>query len=259
MSGKSCVAKSEKGLCIAKKPTGKAKDKAAKEKKDVTNSLNYAIRKAPAFVKDFYDGEVKFMKYSAVEKEEFVKEVLNAESWDSDYFKRIQTVVTKEMTKDVETWVSWKAITDEDGEPLVRAQLAQGTLTKRFHAKLIPDAESTLALPEEERYQYSRCKENKIKEVGEVTEASRGAKGDDVPETKGDPVATLAKQMLSSVTKAHNSYQAAVITFKINFGKYDGNEYHGIGVGVGFQTFVRDSPRRHSIFHFRFKNFRFQI
>ena len=160
MSGKSCVVKSEKGLCIAKKPTGKAKDKAAKEKKDATSSLNYAIRKAPAFVKDFYDGKVKFMKYSAVEKEEFVKEVLNAESWDSDYFKRIQTVVTKEMTKDVDTWVFWKAITDEDGEPLVRAQLAQGTLTKRFHAKLIPDAESTLALPEEERYQYSRCKEN---------------------------------------------------------------------------------------------------
>ena len=79
--------------------------------------------------------------------------------FEPDYFEKFRTNFLVREKKGQTTWYSWQRITAQDGEKLIKAQLEQGTITRRPHAALIPDAPSTLALPEDERYEYANTDE----------------------------------------------------------------------------------------------------
>ena len=88
----------------------------------------------------------------------FVKNVLQGD-FEADFFKRLTTVKKEEITDTTEEWVSWKAITDKDGVGVVKAQIQQGTIMTRQHAKLDPNHPATQELPPEEQLQYKKVQE----------------------------------------------------------------------------------------------------
>ena len=81
--------------------------------------------------------------------------MLETNTFDSEYFARMQEINITECDKEVDQWMSWKEATGIDGVPLVKAQVEQGTLITRPHPKLDPNAASTMTLKPEERLQYA--------------------------------------------------------------------------------------------------------
>jgi hypothetical protein len=195
------------------------------QKKDLMDCAN-KLRKAPSFVRKFYDGKLKFAKMSNPEKAEFVEEVINTHDFKSEFFERIQTFEVRDEDKDTNTWMSWREVTNIDGEPLVLAQLTQGTIVRRAHPKLDPLHETTLAMPENERFQYKQGKNQEIHTNAEVNETSRSAKEE--PPEHGKPCADeieKEKKILLTLKKVHNGVLASAIEVKIKLGKFQDNKY----------------------------------
>ena len=191
--------------------------------KNTSNAMANKLRKAPSFVRQYYDSKVKYMKFSSKEKEEFTKEVLQGD-FNSEYFSRMQDIKIKEGDSSVDQWMSWKEVSDTDGPQLVRAHLIQGTLVTRPHIKLDPDAPSTLELPPETRLQYARNTESTFKENTDTTTLNRGKDGIP-PEFVEVKQEQEYKEIVALVNKGHNVYQSGLIKSKIDLAKFDGNEY----------------------------------
>ena len=136
-----------------------AKKKEVAAKTEETNRFHTQLAKAPKEIRDYYDKGLKRLKTGKSEdKQVFVKNVLQGD-FEADFFKRLTTVKKEEITDTTEEWVSWKAITDKDGVGVVKAQIQQGTIMTRQHAKLNPDHPATQELPPEEQLQYKRVQE----------------------------------------------------------------------------------------------------
>ena len=195
------------------------------QKKNLMDCAN-KLRKAPSFVRKFYDGKFKFAKMSNPEKAEFVEEVLSTRDFKSEFFERIQKFEVRDEDKDTNTWMSWREVTNIDGEPLVLAQLAQGTMVRRPHPKLDPLHETTLAMPENERFQYKQGRNQEIHTNAEVNVTSRSSKEE--PPENGKPCADgieNEKKILLGVKKVHNGVLASAIEVKIKLGKFQDNKY----------------------------------
>ena len=195
------------------------------QKKNLMDCAN-KLRVAPTFVRKFYDGKLKFAKMSNPEKAEFVEEVLSTSDFKSEFFERLQKFEVRDEDKDTDTWMSWNEVVNLDGEPLVKAQLAQGTMVSRPHPKLDPTHETTLAIPENERFQYKQGRSQEIHTNAEVNETSRSSK-DEPPQSgtlKPDDI-EQEKKILSGVKKVHNGVLASAIDVKIKLGKFQDNKY----------------------------------
>ncbi len=107
--------------------------------KKPTSEFEYKMRKAPSEVKQFYDRGMKYLKTpKSSEKREFIDKVLEGE-FKAGYFKRYLKVQTVNEHREEQTWMSWKQVTDVDGEALVKAQIACGMIATRKHTRLNHD------------------------------------------------------------------------------------------------------------------------
>ena len=117
------------------------------------------MKKCPKDIKQFFDTGLKNLKTkNSAEKREFVDAALKGD-FNADYFKRIMKVQKIDDFDDTETWLSWKQITDIDGDDLVKMQLKQGKVVARLHKHLDHADPRTKDLPEEARFQYSRVED----------------------------------------------------------------------------------------------------
>ena len=133
--------------------------KAVEEAKKATNEFEYRMRKAPKEVKLFYEKGLKNQKTAkSSDKQEFIDKVLEGD-FKADYFKRIMKVQNVNEHKEEQTWMSWKQVTDVDGEALVKAQIACGMIATRKHARLDHDHEGVQALPEELKLEYQKIQD----------------------------------------------------------------------------------------------------
>ena len=135
-------------------------------------------------------------------------------------------MTSSDKAKETETWMSWAEVVGADGEPLVRAMLAQGSLIKKPHPKLDPKHEATLALPEELRFVYAREVVSTTHEVDtaiSIKEGSREAH-DESDDDDGDND-KAQKRVTAIVKKSHNQFQNILIDMKIKLGRFDGNTY----------------------------------
>jgi len=143
----------------------------------------------------------------------------------SEFFERIQEFEVRDEEKDTDTWMSWREVINLDGEPLVLAQIAQGTMVRRPHPKLDPLHETTLAMPENERFQYKQGRNQEIHTNAEVNTTSRSSKEE--PPENGKPCADdieNEKKILLGVKKVHNGVLASAIEVKIKLGKFQDNK-----------------------------------
>ena len=228
--GKKKVKTESKLRCIgaagrARKQEADAEAEKQLQKKDSQDLAN-KLRSAPSFVRKFYDGKFKMARMSNPEKAEFVEEVLSTRDFKSEFFERIQKFEVRDEEKDTDTWMSWREVINLDGEPLVLAQLAQGTMVRRPHPKLDPLHETTLAMPENERFQYKQGKNQEIHTNAEVNVTSRSSKEE--PPENGKPCADgieNEKKILLGVKKVYNGVLASAIEVKIKLGKFQDNKY----------------------------------
>jgi hypothetical protein len=150
--------KQEPGAKCIKKAAAQMKvdEEAAKMQ---NSDFEYRMRKAPNEVKQFYDKGLKYLKTAkSAEKQEFIDKVLEGD-FKADYFKRCLKVQTVNEHKEEATWMSWKQVTDADGEALVKAQIACGLIATRKHARLNHDHESVQALPDELKLEYQKIQD----------------------------------------------------------------------------------------------------
>ena len=179
--------------------------------------------------------------------------------FEPDYFEKFRTNFLVREKKGQTTWYSWQRITAQDGEKLIKAQLEQGTITRRPHAALIPDAPSTLALPEDERYEYANTDEIESTAHSERWKAAEGnvtnkmpwsgsaGSSDNVVPTQPEPGVEAAMQqqqqeqekpplskeeqtqqmkvLVCTARKVHVHVVTNVVDFKTRLSKFDGNEY----------------------------------
>ena len=96
------------------------KPKAQAEVAAESIAFRAVMKKCPPNIKHFYDSGLKNLKTkSSAEKREFVDAALKGD-FNADYFKRIMKVQKIDECDDTETWLSWKQITDIDGDDLVK-------------------------------------------------------------------------------------------------------------------------------------------
>ena len=214
-------------VCVKNGANGAARDKEM-TKKD-SNDFQYKLKQQDNIVKDFYNNELKNKKLTDEDKRKFVSDLFAGRKLDADHFNKKQWVESHDqnITKDV--WKPYKEYADKDGENVMKAQLAQGTISTRPHPKLDPNHESTLALAPHLRLQYALTEELTKKVVDDVDEIERSttAAPSDAPEDN-----EKSKQAVMTVRKAHNSFNNSLIEFKVELGKYEGNPYHVYSYGV---------------------------
>ena len=150
--------------------------------------------------------------------------MLETNTFDSEYFERMQETKITEGDKEVDQWMSGKEVTGIDGVSLVKVQVEQGSLITRPHPKLDPNAASTMTLEPEERLQYARTKETTFKQTTDSTTMNRKKEGEP-PETVEVEADKEYKDVLALASKAHNTYNNAIIKTKVDLGKFETNEY----------------------------------
>ena len=131
------------------------------EKQATSTEFNNAIRKksTPAAIKKWYKSSgLKHLKQSNPEKQKFMEEVLGGD-FRSEYFKQLTRVEKVEERREEQGWKSWKAITNTDGEDLVKIQVEQGKVLTRKHRGLDHAHASTKKLREEEKLEYLKVEE----------------------------------------------------------------------------------------------------
>eukprot|EP00959_Pyramimonas_sp_CCMP1952_P346656 7260414-Pyramimonas_sp.AAC.1 len=159
------------------------------------------------------------------EKRKFVEEVI-AGNFESEYFRRFEKVAKVDTNSETGTWMSWKQITDLDGEALVNVQIQQKTVITRPHSKLDAEAESTKSLPEHERLEYKKVSEVESTLTSIETGATRSTDAVPPEEDDDDPERDEHnKKSMSVIRKTHNAHQNASIGIKMRLGKYKDNRY----------------------------------
>ena len=145
--------------------------------------------------------------------------MLETNTFDSEYFARMQEINITEGDKEVDQWMSWKEVTGIDGVPLVKVQVEQGSLITRSHPKLDPNAASTLTLIPEERLQYARAIDTTFKQTTDSTTMKR-KKEEGPPETIEVDSDKEYKEVSSLVDKTHNTYNNGIIKTKIDLDRF---------------------------------------
>ncbi|CAK0875444.1 unnamed protein product [Prorocentrum cordatum] len=211
--------KAEGSKCLASRVEGE------ENKAKVMNDFNYRIKSAPSAARQFYNKHLKFSKMNNPEKRKFVEEVI-AGNFESEYFRRFEKVAKVDTNSETGTWMSWKQITDLDGEALVNVQIQQKTVITRPHSKLDAEAESTKSLPEHERLEYKKVSEVESTLTSIETGATRSTDAVPPEEDDGDPERDENnKKSMSVIRKTHNAHQNASIGIKMRLGKYKDNRY----------------------------------
>ena len=105
--------------------------------------------------KDLKPGFDELGKFSEEKRDFILQAVASNGNFDTPYFQAKIKVVLKKGTRSTWQWLSWTKLKEKEGREVALCMIEQGTIVPRLHEKLKPDAPSTLALPEEERYQYA--------------------------------------------------------------------------------------------------------
>lgn len=216
--------------------------------KEDLNRFTWKLRSAPSWVKAYYDENLKYAKAKeGSAKVEFVRQILENDDYNSSFYERMKTVRFTDAAQDHIEWISWTTLTTKEGDQLARAMLAQGTITRRHHPKLKKDDPATLALPEEERYQYHYVSEIETKTssteltttktadpadetVPDAAKSGPGfaAGGKTAEEREKDDLKEREKLLIakmSSAKKEHNKCQSTLIDTNAKLNSYKGNEY----------------------------------
>ena len=108
----------------------------------------------------------------------------------------------------------------------VNAHITQGTLLRRPHPKLNPNHETTLAMPEHDRYQYQQARNQDIHMTTEANEFARSSK--EAPLEAGQKnEGSLAeeKKIMMGVKKVYCDVLGSAIDVKLKLGKFQDNKY----------------------------------
>ena len=154
--------------------------------KDLANAIGYKIRKSPAWLREYYEGKIKYSKTkTSDDKRKFVEELLAAdEGFTSRFWEHIKETTTKEIdSKDYE-WMSWKKLVGEEDEAVIRLMIDQKQILTRPHDKLDHTKQETLALPWEKRTQFKHIKECGSSSIEDMTKLARM---DDRPPAEAPP------------------------------------------------------------------------
>ena len=77
--------------------------------------FNHKLGKTPKFIRDYYDGKLKWAKTSSsAEKTTFVKEILQADDFTCDYFKKMNVTEQKSAEWEEGHWISWGDVLKKD-------------------------------------------------------------------------------------------------------------------------------------------------
>ena len=179
------------------------------------------------------------------EKHQFIKEIVDADSWDLPCFEKYRQDDMVEEDSRQEEWVSWTMATSTFGEALAKAMLEHKTLESKLNPDLDPAAATTLALPDEDKYLYrkvtttTRSKYTKLTRV--VSQAVSSSSTDPGPggavqHAQHSPKAPVVaspqdirkaeqKTTVNIMKRAHNNFISAAMDYKIRLAKFETNEY----------------------------------
>ena len=163
-----------------------------------------------------------------------MREILtNDDDFSGEYFQKLRNDSYDKGGGVSAEWMSWKSISDKHGAELAKAFVQQNTIKTRPHAKLDPSAESTLALPVEQRFQYKDETEKEhetysttfgqhVKTGGNATEDLEAAPGAPLDDVEYD---ALRKNSLKEARKGHNSFASVDIDFRQKLKQFENNGY----------------------------------
>ena len=80
--------------------------------------------------------------------------------FNAEYSKRCQKVEKVTEEKEEGTWMSWKQVTDIDGEALEKAQIACGKIETRLHKRLDHDHAYVQDMPAELKLEYKKVEDS---------------------------------------------------------------------------------------------------
>ena len=122
--------------------------------KELSIAFAYALKKAGSEALEVYAQQFKQAKAcKTADKVEFMKQILNKDFNPRDY-KKAKKITVDDSHGQTAAWISWKKLCDEEGPAVAKVKIASGTIQKRAHEDLNPEAPGYADLEEDERYQY---------------------------------------------------------------------------------------------------------
>lgn len=206
--------------------------------KDLANAFGKKLKHCPKDIVKYYETNLKNKKtHTSGAKLEFVKQILTNDDYQSEYYTRLQKTSHSDSESRTRAWLLWAKYSAEEGEAVAKAQVAQGSVEKRPHPKLDPEAESTLELPEWERFQYRHIVEqdsevaattNSVEKSPDPNETSlnlKVAEGGEAEASGDDGGEKDNKVVLREARKAYGTYTSRLVDYKTRLAKYESNEY----------------------------------
>ena len=199
--------------------------------KTLLNIFARKMSRAPASIKDFYNGIKQQKAAPGTSKFEFISEVVNSSGFEGSYFERFEIVEESEAMDVSDSFVSWKAFCTEKGEAVAKAIFTQGKVTTRAHKDLDPEAPSTLELPEEERLEYELIKTVKHKTQTETKSAKRSLGADSAEAASSSNGATIGEDsssravLVAKMRKTHATQCGQMVDINSRIAKFAGNPY----------------------------------
>ncbi|CAK0836118.1 unnamed protein product, partial [Prorocentrum cordatum] len=174
--------------------------------KKTLNQFDHKLKLAPQHVKQFAE-TVKLKKAPQDPKKfEFIKEVLEADNYNTEYFNRMRKVGHIDKEQRVNAWVSWKKLCDEKGAAVAALMVKQKKVDTRPHSELDRSDKETKAPPKEEQREYRLKTDRQLEE-------------------------TYDEHKITWNSEARNMCQSNLLDFKAKAAKYDQKRSprHGVG------------------------------
>ena len=103
--------------------------------KNLAGKVQRTLAKSPPWLRQYYEGKLKYQKSGSSEaKEEFIRKLLACDDVsESDYFAKIYKSIHKEVEGKRSEWSSWKDMITHDSEEVIILGIKQGKIKQNAH------------------------------------------------------------------------------------------------------------------------------
>ena len=100
--------------------------------RELTNAIYHKKQKLPQWLREYYDGKVKYSKDMTPEqKAEFLDNMLSPEGYESDYFKRLKATIHDDVDKVDHVWQSWAQVTANMDSEAAKLAVCRGVCVRQ--------------------------------------------------------------------------------------------------------------------------------
>lgn len=198
--------------------------------KQLTNRIQYELNKKPGWVRQYYDGHVKYNRnMDAASKKEFVEHLLDDKNFEGDYWRAVKETTHSSTDRTEAEWVSFREMQLHEDPQVLDLMIQQKKILTRPHPDLDHNDPRTAELDWKQRHQFKRKVDKEIEDVT-CTKSMRQGNDKAPPPTASteqqvEDAAPKHKKLIAEIRKARTAFFNAESDLDSKLADMSNNEY----------------------------------